>query len=130
MQSSAIASATIYPCRFVKKATADSGMVTQCGAGERPFGISQRDIRRNDYVETSGRAALVNEPIGFYIEPEECLLELGGTVTAGDYLKSDANGKGVTADTDQDDYGAVAIVSGTSGQQVRVKVRIGERSTS
>jgi hypothetical protein len=128
MPASAIASAAIYPCRFVIKDTTDSGQVTQSGANGRVYGISQRDTRRTPYVETLGRAAIAGEPVGVYLENEECLLELGGTVTAGDYLKSDADGKGVTSSTDLDDVGARAIVSGTSGQQIRVQVKTFERS--
>ncbi len=127
-QQGFIANGTINPCRFVKITTTTTGRVEQAGAGSQIFGISQTGIRRDLYIDSNGYAALVGEPIGVFDDGEECLLELGGTVSAGDRLKSDANGKGVTTTTNLDEYGAIAIWSGVSGEQVRVKVQRGQIS--
>ena len=123
MPQGRIASGDIYPSRFAKLSTTD-GKATQCGSNERPFGISQLNTRRSEYIDTSGKAAAAGEPILIYDNNEECLLELGGTVTQNDVLKSDANGKGVVAGTDKDKAGARAMRGGVSGEIIPVKVDI------
>lgn len=127
MPQSFKANGDIYPARFVKLTTTD-GRVVQCGAGDRGIGVSQMSTRRSDYVDSSGKAAASGEPIQVYDLGEECLLEIAGTVAQGDRLKSDANGKGVVTTTDRDQYVAVALVSGVSGEQIKVKVQPGEVS--
>lgn len=124
-----IADATIGTCRFVKMTAGKTGRVTQCGAGDKIFGISQMGIRRDLYIDSNGNAANANEPIGVFDDTDETLLELGGTVSAGDRLKSDANGKGVATNTNLDEYGATAIWSGVAGDQIRVKVGRGQISS-
>src|SRR5574341_14624 len=128
MPQAAIANGNIAPSRFIKIDTTNEGRVLQAGAGDRVIGISQAGTRRSDYVANDGFAAKVNEPIRYFNEKDEesIPLELGGTVARGDRVKSDANGKGVTAGTDKDQYGAIAIVSGVSGEIIPVKFWIGE----
>lgn len=128
MPQSAIAAGDIYPTRFVKLDPSNTGKVLQCGAGDRPIGISQQGTRRSPYVDSSGKAAAAGEPIQYYDLTEECDLEIAGTVAPMDRIKSDANGKGVKTTTNTDQYGAVAIHEGTSGKRVRVKVVYGEVS--
>lgn len=125
-----VADGNIYPSRFVKLTAASAdGRVLACGAGERAYGISQKSTRRVPYVDSSGYAAQVGEPIKVYDRPgEKCALELGGTVARGDFLKSDANGKGVTASADQDDYGAIALDSGVAGELIAVERAVGQMS--
>jgi hypothetical protein len=68
------------------------------------------------------------DPIGLYGDGEQCLLELGGTVVRGGRLKSDADGKGVavaTTGTTIQQYGAIALESGVSGEKIRVFVLLG-----
>jgi hypothetical protein len=105
------------------------GVVTQAGAGARPVGISQRGTRRSEYVDTSGKAAAVNEPIMFFDEGEECWLEIAGTVAVNALLKSDADGKGLAATADADWAGAVALGGGASGDLIPVKVQIVQRAS-
>lgn len=114
----------IAPSRFVKLDTSNVGKVLQCGAGENIFGISSPTTRRmaltgwdDGYAGVSGDGAMNIIGPG----DDEALLELGGTVTHGDYLKSDADGKGVTGSTDKDRVGAIAMQGGTSGQLIKVK---------
>lgn len=119
---SKIAGGDIAPARFVKLHTTE-GQAVQCGAGEAIFGISQPSTRRLALAGwDDGFAAKSGENVNI-IGPgdDEGLLELGGTVTVGQYLKSDADGKGVAATTDKDFVGAQALQSGTSGKLVRVK---------
>ena len=130
MPQTFISTADIYAARFVKLSTAPPGRCTQCGAGDKVYGISQLGLRRSPYVEaTAGRVAAVDEPVGVFDDGEECLLEIGGTVTAFDRLKADANGKGVVTTTNLDEYGAIAFQSGVSGDQIRVKVQRGQISS-
>lgn len=130
MAGSKVATADIYPSRFVKLASSD-GKVTQAGAGEKVFAVSGPGTNSFPFQGLdTGLHASAGQNCRTYEMGEKCLLELGGTVTAGDYLKADADGKGVTASSDQDDVGAIAQWGGTSGKLIEVKVHIAERSTA
>lgn len=52
----------------------------------------------------------------------ESKAKLGGTVTQGDKLTSDSNGKAVATTTDTDHYGAIALASGVLNDVIPVKV--------
>lgn len=114
----------ISPSRFVKQDTSADNQVTQAGAGDKIFGISQAGVRRTPYSSLDdGYCAISGEDVEvFGIAEKAVLLEIGGTVTRGDRLKSDANGKGVTTTSTGDEIGAVALVSGTSGMLIPVEV--------
>lgn len=118
----------IYPARFVKQST--NGVVLQCGAGERAYGVSQKAARRSPYVDSSGKAAASGEPVGVYDrDGESCYLEIVAAVSApGIFLKSDADGKGTPITSDQDDYGAISLQSGSAGDLIRVERQIGQMS--
>lgn len=118
------AGGNIAPCRFVKR-TASSGepVITQCGSNEAPWGIGPSGTRRQALTGwDDGYAAISGDTVNV-IGPgdDEALLEIAGTIAAGGYIKSDADGKGVAAGTDKDHVGAVALVSGVSGELIRVK---------
>lgn len=123
MPQSGIAGGDVYPMRFVKLSTTADGKVLAAGAGDVTIGISQRGTRRSEYVDTSGKAAASGEPVQYFDETEECILEAGGTIAAGDKLKSDSNGKGVATTTDKDWMGAIALQAGASGDLLKVKVQ-------
>jgi hypothetical protein len=58
-----------------------------------------------------------------------CYVEAGATVTAGQYLKSDSQGRAVpvaTSGTTVQNYGAIALQGGSSGEKIRVLVIIGK----
>lgn len=118
---SKIANGNIAPCRFVRLDTTNEGRVVQSGAGEEVWGISQPYERRHTLL-SDGYAAIAGENVNV-IGPgdDEALLDLGGTVAVGDRLKSDANGKGVTASVDKDKAGAIALTAGVSGERIKVK---------
>lgn len=129
--SSNIASGNIRPCRFVALVAASPGKVIECAAASTPiFGISQMGIRLSMLLETTSppRAAADGEMLGVFVDGQECLLEIGGTVAAGDKLTSDGSGKGITTVTDRNEYGAVALEDGISGRQIRVRVQKGQIS--
>jgi hypothetical protein len=129
---SGISNGTISVCRFVKKVGSTSRRIAQAGAGERVCGVSQMAARRDSYVDSTDppRAAIAGEPCGYFDDNEECRLRISTAVNVDDLLKSDANGMGTPALSDQDDVGAVALEHGSAGDTIRVKVRIQERSTA
>lgn len=119
---SKLANGNVSPCRFVKL-DSDQGRVVTCGAGENMYGISSPHTRRLALSGwDDGFAAVAGENLNI-IGPgdDEGLLELGGTVTHGQYIKSDADGKGVAATSDKDKVGAQCLQAGVSGDLVKVK---------
>lgn len=122
-----VSAGNIAPHRFVKQSTAADNKCAQCGANDIPVGISQRGTRNAPLTGwDDGYAAIAGESLQIYGLKETCMLELGGTVTRGARLKSDADGKGVTASQGSgDNYGAIAGQSGTAGTLIEVQVQIG-----
>ena len=120
------ASGTIYPSRFVTMS--NQFRVQQAGANARVVGISQEGTKF--FPDQAGvnatYAATTGDPIAVYGDLESNIyLELGGTVSAGAYLKSDANAKGVTSTgAVTDNLGAQALEDGVSGDKIRVQVTI------
>lgn len=115
------ASGNISPSRFVALVSGTDYTVTQSVAAGVPVGISMKGTEAWDsvYAATDGRG------IGVHGPGETALLELGGTVSAGDYLAPDSAGKGVAVSltaTAHDDYGAFAFRNGLSGEFIPVKV--------
>ena len=78
-------------------------------------------FRSNVYAAESGDLLEVFGP------GQETQLELGGTVSAGDMLKPDANGKGVTA-ASTNYYGAIAKHGGAAGEKILVVVERGYKA--
>lgn len=128
-----MAAGNIYPSRFLKMSST-AFKCEQAAANGVVIGVSQEGTNYppiNDTLITiAGYAAIAGQNIRIFGEGDECLLELGDTVTAGQLLKSDANGKGVPiltnagASTPQY-YGARALQGGASGEKIRVQVTIG-----
>ena len=118
------ANGNIAPSRFVKTDTTGDGLALQAGAGDKILGVSQAGTRRTPYGGLDdGFAAIAGEDLEVFVQGEHnVMLELGGTVVAGDRLKSDANGKGITTTTTGDEMGAATDVAGTSGQVIPVRM--------
>jgi hypothetical protein len=94
-----------------------------------PVGVSGIGTKYAPIPETTNvYHAESGDPVWVHGPGEECWLEAGGTVTAGDLLKPDADGKGVTASAG-DKYGARALASATSGEDIRAYVQVGELET-
>jgi hypothetical protein len=121
---SMVADGNIAPARFVTMSTTKAGRVTQATAGQQIFGVSVPQVRNAPYSSLDdGFTAIQGEQVGVFGPPDkDVMLEIGGTVTRGDRLKADANGKGVTTVTNLDEYGAIAQDSGTSGQLIPVQL--------
>lgn len=123
------AGGNILPARFV--IMSGSNTVTQASTGEKVIGVSQRGTRNAPYSSLDDTyAAIAGESLNVYTEGDVCGLMLGGTVTYGDFLKSDSAGRGVASSADQEKYGARALKSGTVGEIIEVEVITGERSTA
>ena len=120
------ANGSIAPSRFVKTDTsAADGHVVQCGAGDKIVGISQEGTRRapldgwdDGFCAKAGEGLQVYTPY----DCDYCWLETGAAVTRDDLLKADANGKGVTTTTENDEVGAVAMET-ASGSGILIKVK-------
>lgn len=129
-QSQLVAGGNISPSRFVTQSTTD-WKVTQSGAGSKVLGVSQVGTNFAPIPEVSSPyAAIAGQQLSVFEDGEECLLELGGSVTAGDELKSDASGKGVVlAGSGAENIGALALQSGSSGELIKVRVHRDARYT-
>ncbi len=121
-----IAGGDIRPSRFVKQSTSADHTVLEADANEAIIGIASEAGREPPLPSVSTiLAASSGDNVLVYTEGDTCLLELGGTVAAGDNLKSDADGKGVaiaTTGTTAQEIGAKALTSGASGEFIRVQV--------
>lgn len=116
-----VANGDINPMRFVKLVAGSDYKVVQCDATSVPIGVSGTSTERFD----STLHATATHTCRVYGKTEFPLLELGGTVSAGDYLVSDINGKGITASltaTGHQDFGARARSNGNAGEFIRVEV--------
>lgn len=129
-----LADGDINPSRFVGPSLSNPNRVVQCdpfgdgGKSAAPIGVSQQGTKAAPIPSASTLAAAQGDPIKVYGDGEQCLLEYGGTVTQGDYLVPDTDGKAVTMQTSGEvqSYGAIALESGSSGDKRRVLVKIGK----
>lgn len=124
-----IAGGTIGPSRFVKLSTTADNTVLVAGSNDPIFGISQKGTRTAPYPGLQdNNAALTGEDIMIYQVGETAVIELGGTVAAGDYLESGGStGTAVTSSVDGHNYGAKTPQAGVSGQLIEVQVVLGMR---
>lgn len=123
------AGGNVHPMVFVKLDTAADNQVLECGAGDTPFGISQRGTRRAPFEGLDDAlAAIAGEELLVYQLHEDCWLNIGASVTPGQRLKPSTGGVGIPVAADQDKYGAIASQAGTSGKLIEVTVVLGERS--
>lgn len=127
-----VAGGNILPSRFVKVSTAADNTVLQStdgagSAGDRVCGVSQEGGREPPLPSvTTMYAGQAGDNILVYGNTQTCLLTIGsGGCTRGDRLKSDANGKGITASTAGNNYGAIALRSALENELVEVEVQIG-----
>lgn len=122
---SLVASATVNPSRFCKISGART--TAQAGANERIIGISGVGTRSPTDSNPTAHA-VATEAVMLHRVGAEALLDIGGNIAAGDRLKADANGKGVTmasTGTTIQHYGAIALESGADGDRIRVAIVIG-----
>lgn len=119
-----IAAGNITPSSFLIQTTSADHKVQLAAAATSPIvGISGPGTRNPPYSSLDdGYHAIAGENVQVLRPPlKEAQLRLGGTVTAGDLLTSDASGFGITATTGQY-VGARAVEAGVSGQLVTVQL--------
>lgn len=107
------AEAAIGACLIVKPGAADYGVVLSAAATDKHFGVTLPNV-----AAASGETCDV-------IHGGIADLKLGGTVTRGDLLTSDASGQGVAAAPAAGSNNRVigiALVSGVSGDIVPVLI--------
>lgn len=116
----------IYPARFVTFDTTDDHQVIQATANSQIQGISQDWTKAAPVSGASALAAADLDLLTVHGQGEQCLVEYGDTVTRGDRLKSDANGKAVPCATSGavQNCGAIALESGSAGDLRRVQVQL------
>lgn len=115
---------TINPSCFIKVSTAANQTALQAGAGDLPIGISMEGSQQSPNLNTT-YAAATGDFFKFYALGDVCLLTIGsGGCTAGDALKSDANGNGVTGTVGTDKCGAIALETAASGELAMVQIVI------
>lgn len=124
-----IADGNIGPMLFVTNVGASGdNRVLQAGAGSQIIGISQPEQRQPPWGPLQdGLAAKQGEQLRVFGHGETCMIVLGGTVANGNRLKSNASGQGIATTADGDEYGAIALEAGTTNQQIRVQVMLGQR---
>lgn len=114
-----VASGNIAPSRFVAMNGGAAYRVNQAAAADAVVGISGMGVQSFDSTYHATDA----KPCRVYGLGEVALIELGGTVTAGDYLSPDADGKGVRVTSfSSDGLGARALEGGTSGKLIQARV--------
>lgn len=119
---------TINPSRFVKRSTAADFTILQADLNSFPDAISQNwgvDAPIPSVTDNPIPAGRAGDTIMCHHShsgsPQDSTVWLlaGGTVTRGDRLMPDANGKGITATTGKY-YGAIADESGVDGEYIKV----------
>lgn len=112
------AGGAIAPSRFVKVGGADNQVIQATSGAAAIFGVTEQQ------VGAAGASAASGDTVDV-IKCDFAYLELGDTVTRGNYLTADANGKGVpvTIVAGTPVYcGGIAEVSGVAGDIILVKV--------
>lgn len=122
------AGGTIRVSRFVK--ITGNSTVSEAEASNRVIGISQAGGRTPpipDVTTDPAEAAQSGEQLQVFQLGEECLLRVGsGGCAAGDALKSDADGDGITCASGSDTwYGAIALEAASEGELALVQVYVG-----
>ena len=123
-----VAGGNIYPCRFITQSAEAPFTVTQATAAATIIvGIAAEGttvVPIDGYTDaTSVYAATPGLPVPYWGEHDECLLEVAETVSPGDLLSPDADGKGVVSSTAGAPIGARALEPATAaGQKIRVAV--------
>lgn len=127
-----VADGDINRSRFVKPSTTDH-RVLEADANEKVVGISQINAKTAPIPSASTLAGAQGDALTVHGPGESMvMLELGGTVTVGDKLKSDADGKGVVVATSGpvQNVGAIALRGGASGELIPVLVHVESQPAS
>ena len=123
-----LAGGTIAPMTFVSPDPSNDYRVIQATANSQISGVASDSTETAPLPGNSTNAATVGNPIRVYGEAEQCKVTYGATVVRGNYLKSDASGNAIPIATtgNVQNYGAIALVSGASGEIHNVQVHLGK----
>lgn len=115
------ASGNINPARFCTVSGAFT--VAESNAGEaKILGISAEHTRNTPDDNGSAFHAISGDHVWLHEPGKNCKLKIGsGGCTAGDFLKPDADGQGVTAATGAV-AGAIALETASEGELAEVRV--------
>jgi hypothetical protein len=120
------AGGTIAPFRAVTMDTSNDNQVVQATANSIVIGIAQEGQKGAPGVAGSDTtiAAVNGDPIEVIAAVNVALVEVGSTVTRGDRLEADANGRLITSVTSgQRNIAGIALESG-SASGVRIKMQV------
>jgi len=126
-----VARGNITPFRFVRLDTSTENGCVQAGDNTDVIGIAQGGTNKPDVsgLISAQYAAESGQPVRVTGVGAITLVEAGGTVSPGQYLKSDSSGRAVpvaTTGTTIQNYGAIALQGGSTGSIIRVMVLIGK----
>ncbi len=126
-----VARGNITPFRFVRLDTSTENGCVQAGDNTDVIGIAQGGTNKPDVsgLISAQYAAESGQPVRVAGVGAITLVEAGGTVSPGQYLKSDSSGRAVpvaTTGTTIQNYGAIALQGGSTGSIIRVMVLIGK----
>ena len=122
-----VASADILPAKFVKIVSGTDHQIEICVADDLAVGVtheSTMDAALPGVLAANLPAVKSGTSCRIYGLAESCEIEAGGTITAGAYLKPDADGKAVAASS-TDEYSAKARAGAVVGEKVQVYIERG-----
>lgn len=115
-----VAGATINRRKFAKLSAAFT--VIQCVAGDVAIGVTGSGTRDTPIPNGSVAAALTGDPVKIHSLGEIVPMDAGGAITAGAFVKPDANGDPVVC-TAADKYSGQAMnAQATAGAEVMILV--------
>lgn len=122
-----VAGAAIGPSLFLTFAASGAShtLIQAVGATLPIVGISGEGTREAPIPGVTPSHASTGEPVKVYGLGDVCEVIAGGTIDAGDFLTSDADGKAVAVSAGGQ-YGARALADCVSGARARVQVVFGQ----
>ncbi len=120
---SKVAGGSIHPARFVVLSTTDDKVLEASTTSVPFYGVSGRGTRRPPLVGLDDvfHAVATETCLVYGPGDKDCVIELGGTVTAGDRLTATMGGTAITTTTTGQFIGAVAMEAGVTGDLIRVQ---------
>lgn len=119
-QRSFVAGVDIGPSLFLKISGVHK--VAVAGVGDPAYGVSHEGTREAPIPGITPLHAAAGESVTVYGPNDNCEVLCGAAVTAGAFVKPDANGKAVTASA-TDPYYAQAINT-TTGADQKLKITL------
>lgn len=128
MSVTLVAEGNISPARIVKQGSATGKVLQSASNTSQNFGISHPGTHNPPVTIVTvnlddGYAAIAGLNLVVYTVGDEAMLELGGTVAAGDQLTADSSGMGIATTSSGDHVVGEAMMSGVSGDLIKVQVR-------